>query len=328
MLGWKKKNRVLPEAAESRAGGMAVNEFEIVEHRQIDGLSIFLDTVDYRTPHVHPEWELIWVLEEPLCVSCGQREFTVSPGEMVLFNPNEPHEFRKIAESCTFVCVQMSTRLLSLPQKRIVEGNLPGRFLPEAEFRELKNRLMHTATAYLRQEEHYELYCVGQICLTMHTIFAHMPSRIMIAGEASSIRARNDRLERLIRFVDENYMHKIRLSDFAEAEGCSMTYLSHFVKESMNQTFQEYVSAVRFNRACELIAEGNRTLLDVCMESGFSDYRYFVRAFRQQYGMTPVEYARYAGRVQPESAVIHRSIHSMERFYTREESLRILGKFT
>lgn len=312
-------------AAEKRKRGMPVNEFEIVEHPQIEGLSLFLNTVDYRTPHVHPEWELIWVLEEPLSVSCGQTKYTVLPGQMILFNPNEPHEFCKVQKSSTFLCVQASPRLLSLPRKRIVEGKLPGDYLSEGEFAALKEHLRDAMAAYLRREEHYELYCVGQICLSMHMLFTHMPSHIMTAEEASSISRRNARLERLLRFVDENYMHRIRLSDFARTEGCSMTHLSHFVRESLNQTFQEYVDAVRFHRACELIAEGERSLLDVCMESGFSDYRYFTRAFRRQYGMTPAEYARYAGNALPESAILHRSIHSMERFYSREESLNILG---
>ena len=106
-----------------------------------------------------------------------------------------------------------------------------------------------------------------------------------------------------------------------------MTHLSHFIKSAMNQTFQEYVNSVRFNRACELMAAGERKMLDVCMESGFSDYRYFSRAFRERYNMTPEEYARYASRFQLESAVAHHSIHSMERFYSGEESLKLLEQY-
>ena len=40
-----------------------MKELEIVRHVQMDGLSLFFDTVDYRTPHFHAEWELIWFLE-------------------------------------------------------------------------------------------------------------------------------------------------------------------------------------------------------------------------------------------------------------------------
>lgn len=304
-----------------------MNELEIIEHRQMEGLSAFINTVDYRTSHIHPEWEIILVLDEPLSVTCGQSRFEVQPGQMVLFNPNEPHEFHKIEKSCTFLCVQISTKILSLPQKLIVEEKLPHRYLGATEYNEVKKQLTDMMLGYLSRGEYYGLYCLGQCCLVMYKLFSKMPTRILTAEEATSINKRNARLERLIRFVDENYMHKIRLSDFAETEGCSMTHLSHFIKGSMNQTFQEYVNSVRFNRACELIAAGERKMLDVCMESGFSDYRYFSRAFRERYNMTPEEYARYASRFPLESAVAHHSIHSMERFYSREESLKLLEQY-
>lgn len=65
-------------------------------------------------------------------------------------------------------------------------------------------------------------------------------------------------------------------------------------------------------------------MLDVCMEAGFSDYRYFTRAFRQHLGMTPEEYSRQSGRHQVDRGQLHHSIHSLERFYGAEDSLRIL----
>ena len=54
-----------------------MSELEIVRHAQIDGLSMFFNTVEYRTPHLHPEWELILVLEQPLLIACGQEQLSV-----------------------------------------------------------------------------------------------------------------------------------------------------------------------------------------------------------------------------------------------------------
>ena len=70
-----------------------MSELEIVRHAQIDGLSMFFNTVEYRTPHLHPEWELILVLEQPLLIACGQEQFSVEPGQIILFNPGQPMRF-------------------------------------------------------------------------------------------------------------------------------------------------------------------------------------------------------------------------------------------
>lgn len=304
-----------------------LNELEIVEHRQVEGLSIFFDTVDYRTAHFHTEWELLWVLDQPLCVTDRQGLRTLQPGELTLFAPNEPHEFHKLDRQVTFLCVQISSkRLPSLPPI-ILDGNITGEHFSEAELSQIKHRIAVMTEIYLHQQGHYGLYCAGECCLLLHRLLSKLPHRVLTPEEASCISKKNARMERLIRFVDENYMHKIRLTDFAEAEQCSVSYLSRFIKETMNQSFQDYVTSVRFNCACKLIAAGGMKMLDVCMESGFSDYRYFSRAFQQQYHMTPEEYSGYKRSHQTQPAVMHHSLHSIERFYSRDDSLKLLQQY-
>ncbi len=304
-----------------------MNELEIIQHQQIEGLSLFLNTVDYRTPHLHAEWELIWVLEHTLSVICGQNHYLIEPGQMFLFNPNEPHEFCRTDAGCTFVCLQISDQILPISSNLYADSHFPQQFLTGPQMKDVQHRFRNMMRTYLLQEPQYALYCVGQCCLIFNLLFSHMPIRVLTSEQTASMDKRNALLKRLIRFVDENYMHKIRLSDFAASEGYSMSYLSHFIKDTMNQTFQEYVASVRVNCACKLIAAGGKQMLEVCMESGFSDYRYFSKAFRKHYGMTPEEFRRSAHTDRDVSSV-HRSIHSEERFYSKEESLMIFEKLS
>ena len=308
-----------------------MNEFEVIRYPQMNGLNIFFDTVDYRTPHVHPEWELILLLENALSVTCGQKRYRAEPGEMLLFSPDQLHEFHREGESCTFLCLQIAPQSMAQfypALDRLTTDELfLRRCLPEADYEQVKRGMLEMMGAYLRREPGYELYCMGQGCLLFHRILTRMPHHALSPGEQSSRDKSNARLKRLIRFVDEHYMHKIRLSDFAEQEGCSVSYLSHFVKDTLNQSFQEYVNTVRFNCACKLIASGERRMLDVCVESGFSDYRYFSRTFRQQVGMTPEAYRQRTERPEQSSAAVKHSLHSLERFYTREQSLALWERF-
>lgn len=308
-----------------------MNEFEVIRYPQISGLTLFFDTVDYRTPHVHPEWELILILEHTLSVTCGQKRYLAQPGELMLFSPDLPHEFHRAGESCTFLCLQVSPRYLgqafpAMDRLTVDDPVLCPWFSPE-EYRTLKHSLWELMGAYLRREPCYELQCLGLSSLLLHLIFTHVPRRVLTAGEVSSRDKNNARLKRLIRFVDEGYMHKLRLSDFAAAEGCSVSHLSHFVKDTLNQSFQDYVTTVRFNCACKLIASGRRRMLDVCEESGFSDYRYFSRTFRKQTGLTPEEYSRQASHPRREDWEIRHSLYSLERFYDREQSLSLWERF-
>lgn len=304
-----------------------MDELEVIQHRQIEGLSIFFDTVDYRTPHVHPEWELIWILESELSVASGEERYLVKPGEMVLFNPNEPHEFHKSGESCTFLCLQISPSILPALLPVHVDGRLPQKYMQEGELIRLRTMLAQIMQSYLAKEDHFGLYCVGKSCQVLYLLLKGLPCHFLTREETENIDRRNARMKRLIQYVDENYMHKIRLADFAQSEGCSLSYLSRFIKDTMNQSFQEYVASVRFNCACKLIASGDMKMLDVCMEAGFSDYRYFSREFQRHHGMTPGEYRHCMRGIQLPAAAVHHSLHSVERFYSEQESQILADKF-
>ena len=115
------------------------------------------------------------------------------------------------------------------------------------------------------KEDHYSLFCIGKSFELLYFLLKSLPTHLRTKEETEIISKRNARIKRLIQYVDENYMHKIRLADFAEREGCSLSYLSRFIKCTMNQSFQEYVTSVRFHCACKLIVSGEKKMLDVCI---------------------------------------------------------------
>lgn len=302
-------------------------EQEIIRHPQIDGLHLFLNTIVYRTLHVHPEWELLLVLDEHLIVAYEQQEYTIAPGQMVLLSPNQPHGFHKVQEGCTFLCLQMAPRCFPVSEHLCIDDICPAEHLTPREYQWAQGMLLNTMRAYLGRPAYYELLCTGNANLLLHRLLTRMPTRCMSPNEADDRAERNARLVRLIDFVDKNYMHKIQLSTFADMENRSMSYLSHFAKKMLNQSFRDYVNTVRFNCACKLIAAGNHRMLDVCMESGFSDYRYFSKTFQQKVGMTPEAYSRLPQAAVEDERKLHHSLHSKECFYSREKSLTLLSQF-
>ena len=304
-----------------------MDELEIVQFHQLQGLNIFVNTVTYRSPHFHNEWELLWVLDAPLKATWQQTEYILQPGDLALFPPRIPHEFHQVSGICTFLCLQIAPTGISLPTNLVTQDILLKPHLDSAEYYRLRQDVLDIAESYFYREPLYELLCYGKTALLMHTLLGHIPSRTVTAEEAANESLRNARLMRLTQYVEDNYMHKIRLADFAQAEGCSVSYLSHFIRNTMNQTFQEYVNSVRFSHACKLIAEGKLSMISVSIESGFSDYRYFSRAFQAAYGMTPAEYGRKTNATVTEKTVHVHSIHSQERLLTRGQSLGMLQHF-
>ena len=303
------------------------NELEIVRHSKLSHVNMFVVAMEYRTPHLHRDFELFLILEGHLTLLSKGNSYTALPGEMLLINPNQPHELLSQGViGATLLCLQVSPRFFNEMMPGIADI-----FFDEVRlfdhthgnwFSGLTRLLIEMATAYMRCAKHYELFCASRLDELFYQLLSHLPHHSLSAAEQNSLQRNTERIIRLLDFVDANYMRKISLQNFAEMEGLSLNHLSFFIKENLNQTFQEYVANVRFNQACKLLLADNKRLIDVCMESGFSDPRYLAKAFIRRTGMTPNEYRhKYTGG---EKDRYNRSLHSSQIFYSDEQVMRIL----
>ena len=200
-----------------------MEELEIIPHQHVDGMRIFINKVEYRSPHFHPDWELLWVLDTPLSITSSQRQDLIQPGELILFPPNYPHEFHKMERPCTFLCLQISSKIFSGTANLRTEDIRLANWLSKEDDRWLRQAIVDTARSCWNREPFFGVFCLGQCGLILYKLLSLLSSHIMSAEETANAEQRNARLMRLIQFVDENYMHKIRLSDFARQEGLSVS---------------------------------------------------------------------------------------------------------
>ena len=78
------------------------------------------------------------------------------------------------------------------------------------------------------------------------------------------------------------------LNDIARALRVSPFYLSHvFGKESDFSLFN-YLTALRMNRAKELLAEGKLNVAEAASMVGYDNTHYFAKIFRQHFGHAPI----------------------------------------
>ena len=305
-----------------------MSEIEVVQYNEIEGMTAFFNNVAYRSAHLHSEWELVWIIENSMGIKCDGVSFVANEGELVLFSPSLVHEFKKVDKSCTFMCLQVSPRFLGLSNLLVSESVHPADYLTAEEISKIRSGLYKMMKRYINQDELFQPFCKGQCALIMYMILSKMPLSTLSDEENFSRSKKNERLVRLINFVDANYMHKVRLYEFAESEGVTLCYMSHFIQGALGQSFQDYLNTVRFNHACSMIARGNMKMSDIYRACGFSDYKYFVRTFQEKCGKTPDEYSKNM------SASMHRilsnslasSLGTEERIFDRDQSVDLLAK--
>ena len=92
-------------------------------------------------------------------------------------------------------------------------------------------------------------------------------------------------------YILRNMQTAISLKDMADLVHLHPNYFIQFFKRYFFVSPVEYVNAVRLEKATQLLLnEPDLTIEQVAFQVGYNDYRYFGRAFKKRYGMTPSAY--------------------------------------
>lgn len=304
------------------------NEFEIINSPHIKHLNVFLVDIAYRSPHLHREFEVILILDGKVTITSKHESYDFQAGDTVIFNPNQPHEIKALKNNTLILCLQVSPKFcydyFPNMSNLVFDSFNIKQNVSEENFKYIHSLTLELAYLYYGKKNGYEFSCMSILNLIFNIFLNNLPYHIISDEEKVANVRKIKRLNKILNYIDENYMHKITLSDISERENLSVSYLSHFIKDNLNQSFQEYLNNRRFNRAKELLLIKNTKLIDICFECGFSDYRYLYKAFRENYNCTPNEYRKMYEQI-PLKAQSNSHL-SNENFYTVEDALHILKK--
>ncbi len=101
----------------------------------------------------------------------------------------------------------------------------------------------------------------------------------------------DDRSIRLSSIIDDNLENDISLTMVADKLGVRSDVLSKSFKDIMGKNFIEYVRERKLRRAVELLEQENN-VNEISDRLGYRSPQYFIRLFREEYGMTPFQYRK------------------------------------
>lgn len=100
-------------------------------------------------------------------------------------------------------------------------------------------------------------------------------------------------LKTAVDFIDSHYMEKdISLNTVANVANVSSNHFSALFSQNMGQTFIEYLTTLRMNKAKELLRCTGMRSSEIAGEIGYKDAHYFSYLFKKTQGMTPSDYRK------------------------------------
>ncbi|NOU96865.1 response regulator [Paenibacillus sp. LMG 31456] len=97
-------------------------------------------------------------------------------------------------------------------------------------------------------------------------------------------------LDRAKSYIQRRFTEEISLEDVADFVHLNPHYFSKIFKQQVGETFIDFVTSLRIDKAKALIAMDHLSLKEVCYEVGYKDPNYFSRVFKKVTGVAPSEY--------------------------------------
>lgn len=134
----------------------------------------------------------------------------------------------------------------------------------------------------MKEYEEYEQFC--------HVVLEVLYQSIQ-ASRIERKKQYSEPINQVIDYIRQNIAKDISLDKCAELVGCSYTYLSREFKKETGMRFVEFLNSQRVDKAKSLLLRKDISMKEIVDLSGFRNYNYFFKVFKEIEGITPSEFA-------------------------------------
>lgn len=256
----------------------------------------------FRTPnfevgwHQHIEYELILFTEGSGMSFVGNHIGEFETGDIYLIGANLPHTFQKTGDQVTSaVVVQFredfwGSSFIHLPENRVIKA------LFEASMLGLKIKaVIKKQLASIIKELEYA-NGVKRIVLLLESLFLIANQREYSSVSTQQAKAYDqkgmDIMGRVFQFTIDSFREQITLSDVAKKACMSIPAFCKNFKRSTKKTYNDFLNEVRIEYACSQLIETNKSIFDICYESGYSTHANFHKQFQKIKNISPLQYRK------------------------------------
>jgi len=256
----------------------------------------------FRTPnfevgwHQHIEYELILFTEGSGMSFVGNHIGEFETGDIYLIGANLPHTFQKTGDQVTSaVVVQFredfwGTSFIHLPENRVIKALFEASGLGLKIKAVIKNQL----ASIIKEMEYAN--GVKRIVLLLESLFLIANQREYTSVSTQQAKAYDqkgmDIMGKVFQFTIDSFREQITLSDVAKKACMSIPAFCKNFKRSTKKTYNDFLNEVRIEYACSQLIETNKSIFDICYESGYSTHANFHKQFQKIKNISPLQYRK------------------------------------
>ncbi len=250
--------------------------------------------------HSHKNFELNYIVSGSGRRIVGDNISSFEKGDLVLLGPELPHSWeilesqKNIPPSCItthFYENIIGSDFFNIPELEDVENLLKqanrGVSFKGSKIKRIGARLENLVNLE-SLESYIELLHIFNDLLRVET-FEYLTSAINLPEKFTKDL---DRINSVYEYVFLNIEEGIKLEDVADLLHMAPGSFCRYFKKKTNHTFTQYVKGVRIGIAAKMLIETEKSITQICYDSGYNSLANFNHYFKSLMNKTPSEYRK------------------------------------
>lgn len=258
-------------------------------------------------PHWHYFTEMVYLVKGVLYTEVDNHQYTLNPGDMIIFHPKQIHSFLDIPakntdnsdEELLFYGIKFDDMILSnttpgSPKLPILLTNVSKENIPynlitaeELKYNPVKLFFENCIWETNNKQFGYDIKVASTISLIITELMRIWMKRGLKLSAKTSFDQFSSKDFSVLEYIDQHSAENISIEKLAAR--CGMCY-SNFAKQfkaQFGKTCKEYIEFVRICKADTLLLYTDKTLDYISQETGFTDASHFIRTYKKIRGITP-----------------------------------------
>jgi len=260
----------------------------------------------YPTPwHYHPEYEIVLVTESEGTRFIGDSITPFQVGDLALIGPNLPHMYRNSdryyhtdsklrARSLVvhFLEDSFGNQALQLPEMQHIQALLQ-RSKSGLEFLGNANGTISNLLNEIVGLSGFKRWLkLMEVLDAMASCGEDEYRYISSAGIAEHHETDEERLYEVFAYVGAHFREQVTLEQAAALAKMTPSSFSRYFKYRTRKTFSAFLLEQRVGHAAKLLMQTDRSVGEICYDSGFNNLSNFNRHFKAMYRMQPREFRK------------------------------------
>ena len=251
--------------------------------------------------HRHKYYELVYVYEGMVDHVLNGEHHILTEGNYFLLSPDDVHTYVSINKEpfriinfmfhpalidSSFTLETPFKEIIKHPsigvsRKKLLKSPLGVQFFDDDRrlrpmflnaFSEYKQKKIGYVNALRATAEIFILACLRNVCVEQES------------------EQQNVVINKIIEYVNENYLEDISLSSMCDSMGYNVQYISRVFKTQVGMNFSTFLINKRIQKACSLLLSSDMTIQQIANEVGYSNMGFFYNSFKKIMGETPAEF--------------------------------------